>query len=192
MGGIAGLSLYKQNVYDHYSSFLNPAVFLLFGANVNLINSINSKKVNQYLRGAFLLLFLVLIIANLQISPLLKEPNRQLQRTQEVAKFVAGESGNKPFNFALLSNGNYDAAYQFYLEEYNHKPKQLPFEKTDQLFVVCEDEPSSPSDKVCNPVGNPKFEIAAFGWTLIEWEKEVHGVKVYKLIHNPEEPQVNP
>ncbi len=180
IGGIIGLSLYKQTVYDHYSSFLNPALFLLFGSIVNLINSINSKKINQYVRGAFFLLFLILVIINLQISPLLKEPNRQLQRTQEVAKFVINEAGNKPFNFALISNGNYDAAYQFYLEEYGHKPGQLPFEKTDQLLVVCE-------DKVCNPVGHHKYEISAFGWTLIEWEKEVAGVKVYKLIHNPAE-----
>ncbi len=178
--GVMGLALYKQNVYDHYSSFLNPAIFILFGSIVNLINSLNSKKVNQYIRGAFFLLFLALVIVNLQISPLLKEPNRQLQRTQEVAKFVIQEARNEPFNFALLANGNYDAAYQFYLDEYGHKPAQLPFEKTDQLFVVCEDE-------VCNPVGNAKFEIAAFGWALVESVKEQSGTRVYKLIHNPEE-----
>lgn len=185
LGGILGLALYKQNVYDHYSSFLNPALFLLFGANVNLINSINSKKVGQSLRGAFVLLVLVIIIMNLQISPLLKEPNRQLQRSQEVAKFVIKEAGGKPYNFALIANGNYDAAYQFYLDQYGVKPAQLPFEKTDQLIVVCEDE-------VCNPIGHQKYEIAAFGWALIEWQKETNGVKVYKLIHNPEEEMQNP
>jgi hypothetical protein len=175
-----GLALYKQTVYDHYLSFLNPALFLLFGSITNLINSINSKKINQYVRGAFFLLFLILIVVNLQISPLLQIPKNQLQRTQEVSKFVIKESGNKPFNFALLAERNYDAAYQFYLEEYGHTPKQLPFEKTDQLFVVCE-------DKVCNPIGHPKYEIAAFGWAMIESEKEVNGIKVFKLIHNPEE-----
>lgn len=180
LGGIAGLALYKQTVYDHYSSFLNPALFLLFGANVNLINSINSKKICQYARGAFVLLVLVIIVANLQISPLLKEPNRQLLRSQEVAKFVIEQAGGKPYNFALIANGNYDAAYQFYLDQYNVKPAQLPFEKTDQLIVVCE-------DKECNPIGHHKFEIAAFGWAKIEWQKETNGVKVYKLIHNPEE-----
>ena len=180
LGGVAGLGLYKQTVYDHYSSFLNPALFLLFGSIVNLINSINSKKINQYTRGAFFLLFLILVVVNLQKSPLNDPPNRQLQRTQEVSKFVIGEAGGKPFNFALLAKSNYDAAYQFYMDQYNFKPAQLPFEKTDQLIVVCE-------DPQCQPVGNPKFEIAAFGWTLIESEKEVSGVKVYKLIHNPEE-----
>ena len=180
IGGVMGLGLYKQTVYDHYSSFLNPALFLLFGSIVNLINSVNSKKVNQYVRGAFILLFLVLVIVNLQKSPLLVEPNRQLQRTEEISRFVIAEAQNKPFNFALLAKSNYDAAYQFFLDQYDHKPAQLPFEKTDQLIVVCEDPD-------CNPVGNAKFEIAAFGWTLIESEKSVSGVKVYKLIHNPAE-----
>lgn len=180
LGGVTGLGLYKQTVYDHYSTFLNPALFLLFGALVNLINSINSKKVNQYVRGAFFLLFLILVIVNLQNSPLLKEPNRQLQRTQNVSKFVINEAGGKPFNFALIANSNYDAAYQFYMEQDGFKPGQVPIDITDQLIVVCE-------DKVCNPVGHQKYEIAAFGWALVESEKEVEGVKVFKLIHNPEE-----
>lgn len=180
LGGVMGLALYKQNIYDHYSSFLNPAVFLLLASNINLINSINSKKVNQYIRGAFFLLFLVILTANLKISPLKKEPLRQLQNTKIVSDFVIDEAGGKPFNFALIAERNYDAAYQFFLDQAGHKPAQLPFENTGQLFVVCE-------DKVCNPVGHAKYEIAAFGWTKIESEKEFNGVKVFKLIANPEE-----
>lgn len=182
LGGILGLALYKQTIYDHYLSFLSPALFLLFGSIVNLVNSINSKKVNQYIRGIFFLIFLILVILNLQVNPLLKSPNKQLERAQKVAGFVIDQAGNKPFNFALLAERNYDAAYQFYLEEYGHKPAKLPFEKTEQLFVVCE-------DKICNPVGHPKYEIAAFGWTVIESEKDFNAVKVYKLIHNPQEPK---
>lgn len=182
IGGVMGLALYKQTVYDHYSSFLNPAVFLLFGSVTNLINSINSKKINQYIRGTFVLLFLILVIVNLQINPLKDDPHRQLQRTQEVSKFVIAEAGGKPFNFALIAKSNYDAAYQFYLDEYGHKPLQLPFDKTDQLFVVCEDE-------VCSPIGHAKYEIAAYGWAIIEYEKQVSGVRVFKLIPNPEEPK---
>lgn len=184
IGGVMGLALYKQTIYDHYSSFLNPAIFLAFGSLTNLINSINSKKANQYIRGAFILFFLILVVVNLQKNPLLKEPNRQLQSTQIVSRFVIEQAAGKPFNFALIAERNYDAAYQFYLDEYGHKPMQLPFDKTDQLFVVCE-------DKICNPVGHPKYEIAAFGWTLIESEKNLNGVKVYKLIHNPQEPKDN-
>ena len=66
-----------------------------------------------------------------------------------------------------------------------HKPGTLTIDMTDQLFVVCE-------DKVCNPIGHSKFEIAAFGWAKTEWESEVSGVKVFKLIHNPDEQLQNP
>lgn len=180
LGGVLGLALYKQTVYDHYSSFLNPAVFLLFGSLTNLINSINSKKINQYIRGVFLLFFLILVILNLRISPLLDSPNRQLQRTREVSKFIIEESKNMPFNFALIAERNYDAAYQFFLDQLGYPPGQLPFTKTDQLFVVCE-------DRICEPVGHSKFEISAFGWSKVEWVKENNGVKVFKLVHNPQE-----
>lgn len=185
LGGVMGLALYKQTVYDHYLSFFSPAVFLIFGSITNLINSINSKKINQYIRGAFFLLFLILIVVNLQISPLLVNPNRQLQRTREVAEFIIGESNNMPFNFALIAERNYDAAYQFFLDQFGHAPGQLPFSKTDQLFVVCE-------NIICEPVGHSKFEISAFGWSKIEWEKENSGVKVFKLVHNPQEESNGP
>ena len=88
------------------------------------------------------------------------------------------QSGNKPFNFALLSKNNYDAAYQFYLDTYGHKPKQVPFDITDQLFVVCE-------DPICEPIGHAKQEISHFGWARIEQESQVLGVKVFKLVANP-------
>ena len=76
-----------------------------------------------------------------------------------------------------VAERNYDSAYQFYLDVYNHKPKQVPFEITDQLFVVCE-------DKVCEPINHPKYEIAAFGWAKIESVKDFEGVKVFKLVAN--------
>lgn len=179
LGGVMGLSLYKQTVYDHYSSFLNPAVFLLFGSIIYLINSVDSKKVSQYLRGGFFLLSLVLVVVNLQKSPLLDTPNRQLQKTQEISKYIISRAEDKPYNFALLAAHNYDSAYQFYLDIYNHKPKQLPFDITEQLFVVCEDE-------VCQPINHPKYEIAAFGWAKIMDENQFEGVKVFKLVNNPD------
>ena len=73
-----------------------------------------------------------------------------------------------------------DSAYQFYLEVYGHKPETVPIRKTEQLFVVCE-------DILCQPVYNPKYEIAAFGWSKIQSELDFSGVKIYKLVPNPHE-----
>lgn len=171
--GLLGLSLYKQNVYDHYLGFLNPVPYLLFGA-VIAANFFNRR----IFAAGFLFLIFLLAIVNLQRNPLLYPGNNQLKRTQEIAKFIINETQNMPFNFALLAENNYDSAYQFYLDLYGHKPYQVPFTKTNQLFVVCEDE-------VCNPAYSPKYELAAYGMSKVEWRKDVYGVKIYKLIPNP-------
>lgn len=173
--GVLGLSLYKQNIYDHYLGFLNPVPYLFIGALIYLIGKSNLavfKSVLYFLSG---ILFVWVMYLNIVNSPLKYPPNKQLTRTQNVAKFIIEKSGNKPFNFALIAKHNYDAAYQFYLDYYGHKPKQVPFEVTGQLFVVCEDE-------ICEPVGHPKYEIAGFGWTQIESVQEFQGVKVFKLV----------
>jgi len=168
--GLLGLSFYQNDIYDHYLGFLNPAPFLLLGSLLAL------RKFKWAIAG----LVIIITIVNLQKNPLNYPPNNQLKRTQDVAKFIISELDEKPFNFALLAKNNYDSAYQFYLEVYGHEPKKLPFEKTTQLFVVCEDE-------VCDPIYSPKHEIAAFGWTLVEKVWNFEGVKIYKLVHNPKE-----
>lgn len=168
--GILGLSLYKQSIYDHYLGFLNPAPYILLASLISL-----RKK---WIAWGAVSLSLILAFLNLSKNPLLLPANNQLERTQNIAQFVIEQSQNKPFNFALLAKNNYDAAYQFYLDLYGHKPKQAPFDITEQLFVVCE-------DSECQPVGHHKYEIAAFGWAKIEQETKIYGVRVFKLVHNP-------
>ena len=173
--GLLGISFYQGSIYNHYLGFLNPAPFLLFGS----LAAVNFKKeFKKFVLGGLLSLVTVLTIVNVQKSPLNNPPNNQLEITQDIAKYIINESQNTDFNFALLAKNNYDAAYQFYLDQYGHKPKMVPFDKTGQLFVVCEDES-------CDPTHSPKYELAAFGMSKIEWIKEYSGVKIYKLIPNP-------
>lgn len=171
--GLLGLTFYQQSIYDHYLGFLNPVPFLLLGSIVS-IRVFNKQII--YVSLTIILVFLTIV--NFQKSPLRYPPNNQLKRTQQVAKFVIDQAQGEPFNFALLAQRNYDSAYQFYLDLYKHKPLQVPFDKTDQLFVVCEDE-------ICQPINNPKYEIAGFGWAKIVDEQNIYGVKVFKLVHNP-------
>lgn len=180
--GLLGLTFYQQNIYDHYLGFMNPVPFLLLGSLA--IIRIPTSDVGRYFVGRYLLaavlgiLILFLTIVNLQKNPLLAPPNNQLKRTQDVAKFVINKAGGEKLNFALIAKSNYDSAYQFYLDLYGHKPKQVPFDITGQLFVVCE-------DPVCDPTHSPKYEVAAFGWSKIDWMQEIYGVKIYRLVHNP-------
>lgn len=171
--GILGLSFYQNDIYDHYLGFLNPVPFLLFGSLVSI----------KFLQGKIIKISLVILVivlfwANSQKNPLNYPPNRQLQRSQEVAKFVIWKAGGMDFNFALLSENNYDSAYVFYLEIYGQKPKAVPQDKTNQLFVVCE-------DLICDPTHSAKYELAAFGMSKIDWMEERFGVKIYRLIPNP-------
>lgn len=170
--GLIGLSFIEKDIYDHYFGFMNPVPYLLFGS---VLGGLFKKRI---LMVFFWGLILSLAVVNLQKNPLMHPANNQLERTQEIAKFVINQTQNRPFNFALLAENNYDSAYQFYLDMYGHKPKEVPSEKTDQLFVVCEDE-------VCNPAYSPKYELAAYGMSKVEWQKDVFGVKIYKLIPNP-------
>lgn len=174
--GLLGLSFYHQGIYDHYLGFLSPTPFLLFGSLISFVKKGNPLKGVITIMVAILFIFLV--IANIQKSPLKNPPNNQLRRTQDIAKFIIRKSGGQDLNFALLSKNNYDAAYQFYLDMYGHKAKQVPAEVTDQLFVVCE-------DPVCDPTHSPKYEIAGYGWSKIDWQEDFEGVKIYRLIPNP-------
>lgn len=174
--GLLGLSFYHQGIYDHYLGFLSPTPFLLFGSLISFVKKGNPLKGVITIMVAILFIFLV--IANIQKSPLKNLPNNQLKRTQDIAKFIINKSGGQDLNFALLSKNNYDAAYQFYLDMYGYKAKQVPAEVTDQLFVVCE-------DPVCDPTHSPKYEIAGYGWSRIDWQEDFEGVKIYRLIPNP-------
>lgn len=175
--GLWGLTFYQQSIYDHYLGFLNPAPFLLLGAGLFYGYKVLSKK-KWLVSGGIIILLLILTVVNLQRNPLLTPPNNQLKKTQDVAKFVISRAENSDFNFALIAKNNYDSAYQFYLDRYGHKPKQVPFDITEQLFVVCE-------DSVCDPTHSPKYEVAAFGWSKVEWMEQLYGVEIYKLVHNP-------
>lgn len=179
-GAVAGLALYKQNIYDHYLGFVNPVPFILLGALTSLSLLIKQLETRRMVFVVLFFLFTGLIVSSLSKNPLLTPPNSQLKKTQDISRFVISKTANKPFNFALLSKNNYDSAYQFYLDFYGYKPMQVPFNITEQLFVVCE-------DAVCEPLNNPKYEIAGFGWAKIDWQEDVNGVKVFKLSHNPEE-----
>ncbi len=167
---ILGLALYKQTVYVHYLGFVLPVPFILIGG---LFSNFSGK-----LRIVLAALTLALLTyVNVPKNYLLQPPQKQLERTQSVARFIIEKSQGEDFNFALISKHNYDAAYQYYLDLYNHKPKVAPNEITNQLFVVCE-------DSVCTPINHQKYEIAAFGWAKIESQEEFNGVKVFKLTHN--------
>ncbi len=180
--GIAmiGLGVYKQEIYDHYYGFFFAAPFLLLGGI--------SEGLIKYAKQAGLVAVVLMVgwlsYVNLVHNPLKYHPNRQLQRTKEVAKAVIEFSEGKPFNFAVIAERNYEGAYMYFLEMWK-APAMIAIADildetlTDQLFVVCEVK-----GERCNPETNERSELANFGWRKIVAQWDVAGVTIYKVIHS--------
>jgi 4-amino-4-deoxy-L-arabinose transferase-like glycosyltransferase len=181
MVGLIGLSLYKQELYDHYFGFLFPAPFILMGGLVSVL--VNYKDKLLVILLAISLGFLVYI--NILNNAFWREPNRQLARTIEIADKINEEAEGKKFNLAVIAEQNYEGAYQYFLEASSAPilfidPQRYSETVADQLFVVCEYE----DREKCQPTSNPKAEVANFGWSKVEKSWEVGGVVLFKLIHN--------
>jgi 4-amino-4-deoxy-L-arabinose transferase-like glycosyltransferase len=173
--GLLGIGLLKQSIYDHYFGFLFPLPFLVFGL---LFQELYTRK----LKIVAIILLAGLTFLSLQQNPLKDQPQRQMQKVQEIDKSIIADSQNKPFNFALIAKQNYEEGYLYYLEMWNAQVREIDSVNisgtlTDQLYVVCE-------DPVCEPINNAKAEIANFGWQKIDKQWEVGGTKVFRIVHS--------
>jgi 4-amino-4-deoxy-L-arabinose transferase-like glycosyltransferase len=150
--GILAMGLYRQSVYPHYLGFMYPFPIIIFsGLTGSIFNRIKFGKIAA-------ILLLVLFSWNMFVSSRQELTRPQVLNTfmvQKIVKLISMASNNQPFNFALLSNNNYDDSYRYYFRLWE-MPASYKTEVTKQLFVVCEDE------EVCYPQGNPKWEIAMF------------------------------
>jgi len=167
LSGLVALALYKQHIYDHYFAFLFPVVFILAGFLINKFKFIGIP-------------FLILItIFSFLENPLRYQPNSQLKTVTQIDDLIIANSNNQDFNFALLAKQNYDPPYRYVLNNKQAKIVNLPDKMAEQLFVVCE-----PFQIECNPINNPEWSVAAFGWAKIDNQWEINGIKVFKLVHN--------
>jgi hypothetical protein len=175
-----GLGLYKQHIYDHYFGFFFAAPFLLLAAVLKHIFDNYGRWAKVFIG----VLVIYAVVVNLNNNPLKHPPNRQMQRTIEVAEKIRDEAGGQPLNLAVIAERNYEDAYQYFLEKWETgvtdiNPENTDETITDQLFVVCEF-----GDKgLCDPTHNPKAEVANFGWSKIDGEWEVSGIHLFKLVH---------
>jgi 4-amino-4-deoxy-L-arabinose transferase-like glycosyltransferase len=167
--GLSGLALYKQHIYDHYFGFIYPVVFILF-----------SYLLAKLPKLVFFPIFIALLIFSLLENPFRWPAPKQLATTRSITDSVVSSSKGDPFNFSLLAKMNYDPGYRYLLAESNAPVKLLNEQVTDQLFVVCE-----PFQIECNPINNPEWSVAAFGWAKIDSQWEINGIKIFRLVHNP-------
>ena len=115
-----------------------------------------------------------------------QSPNRLLSQTEAVSQKVIDLSQSRPYNFALITSGNSDHAYRYFLERKKKAPVPLSQMVTDQLIAACEKP-----EKDCQPLGNPIWEIAGFGRAEIDSQVTVPpGITVYKLVHYQGQPDM--
>ncbi len=176
---------YRKEIYDYLFTLIFPLPFLLVGNLLGYIYGMPKQRPRVlFLAALSLILFGIIFVINLLNSPFRIQANNQRDQTKKIAEFVILQTDNKPYNFALLSKGNSDYAYRYYLDILNRPPVILdnlendPLRKsvTGQLLIVCE-------DIKCKPIGNPLHDVAAFGQPEIVNEWNVSVVKVYKLKH---------
>lgn len=172
--GVLGLAFYKGQIHDYYYAFLYATPFLILGLGAQNVWS------KTWGKGIVLTLASFLFFYNLMRSPIfVSGPSDLLGQTKTIAHKVVELSYGNPYNFALVTDGNSDHAYRYFLELWGKKPTPIDERVESQLIIVCE-------SKKCGPYGNPLFEIAAFGQAQIVEERPIIGdVKVLRLIHYP-------
>jgi len=173
LSGLIGLGLYKQHIYDHYFGFLFPVVFILFAL---VIQSLLNQKYTKFIAIITIVWLSYLLLSN---NAFRYSPPSQLKNVSQIVSFIIQQSDSKPFNFALLAKQNYDPPYKYFLSQYQANYFDLHDQMTDQLFVVCE-----PWQIDCNPINNPQWEVAAFGWGKIDQQWDYNSVKIYRVLHN--------
>ncbi|HRT39931.1 MAG TPA: glycosyltransferase family 39 protein [Candidatus Woesebacteria bacterium] len=163
--GATAFALYKNHIYDHYYGFIVPAVFLLTAYLINKIKMVGIP------------LGIIIVTLSLIENPLRYPPNNQLKTTRAIDELIIQDANQQEFNFALLSKMNYADPYLYFFE--GSKLVDTHTKITDQLYVVCE-----PFQIDCQPINNPEWGIASFGWAKIDKQWEINGIKIFRLVHN--------
>ena len=115
----------------------------------------------------------------LRITYARNKNNRKVDQTARIAEVVIDQAGGQPFNFALISSGNSDHAYRFFLETKGYRPLGLEEQVTNQLIIICEKPESE-----CKPLGNSLWEIAGFGRSEVNAQVTVNpGITIYRMVH---------
>lgn len=184
--GVGFFGFYKESFLDHHYAFLFPLTYLLVALLINNIYEFRIKNFpNNMLKATSILIFLTILILNLNNLHLKYEHPNQVGQAEAVSKFVLVQARGKPFNFALVTNPpNYEETHLYFFTIWNHSPLIIEDQQrdpqrrtiTNQLFVVCE-------IFSCSPLESSLPEVKNFGKAEISNRWNISGFEIYKLIH---------
>lgn len=175
--GVGLFSFYQRQIYDYYFVIMFALPFLLVSSVLGTLWQ------QRHVKLVVPVLVAALFIFNWNARPFIYPPNNQVKQVEEIARRAFDMTEGKPFNFALVTDGNSDHAYRYFFEVWGNKPITIENDMidpdrtsvTDQLIVICE--------RFCEPVGHPLWEIAGFGQAEIADRAEPSFVYIYKLVH---------
>ncbi|MDQ3098855.1 MAG: glycosyltransferase family 39 protein [bacterium] len=182
--GVAPWGFYKKAIYDYYYSYMYVLPIMLLAISLGLLLHLKNKQTKVVGSIASLCLLIALIATNYK-SLQQVFPGMQVQRAQWVAEAILKRKTDGPYNFALITPGNSDHAYRYFLEIWGHAPVPLEEQVTNQLIVFCE-----PDVEPCEPEGNSLWEVAGFGPSSIVGQWEVIGLPLYRLEHGEQSKQM--
>lgn len=166
---LIGASLYQGTRHPHYFN----SIYLLYLVIIAyFLSQLTSKTI-----GWVAVMFFVVVFSINNYSQYVfvdNSPSFQIARAKKIARAIHSNVTGEKFTVTALPNQYSDATYRYFLEVWNKRATEKDsLEKTDVLFVVCEDE--------CKPIGNPQWDIAYFAPTKIERTITVDTVTIYKL-----------
>ncbi len=169
------ISFYKGQLHYHYFEFLFPTPFIVLAM---LLSPIKDRRLQIFTASIVLATSGYLLTQ----QSIWAQGSNLIDQTKNIALEAKDLANNQEYNFALITQGNSDHAYRFFLEINQAKPVPLEEKVTSQLIIICELKPQD-----CQPLGHPIWEIAGFGRAEIEVQKTVHpGITIFKLIHHPQ------
>ncbi len=172
--GVALWGFYKKSIYDYYYSYMYVLPIVLVCAALGILMRSRLKSIFSVGAAALIIALCVTNYKSLQEV----FPGMQVQRAQWVAEAILKHKTPGRYNFALITPGNSDHAYRYFLEIWGQRPTQLEEMVTTQLMVFCE-----PDVKPCEPEGNSLWEVAGFGPSSIVGQWETIGLPLYRLEH---------
>lgn len=168
---LGGISLYNGPKYPHYLGILYPVYFLLLS---HLINFFLVNFLGKIILVTFLLSFLALNTNKYYF--IFQKGNNQIDKAEKISKVIYNNLSSNKFTLTSLPYRYSDTHYRYFLEIWGKKPVEKDsLEKTDELFIVCEEE--------CQPIGDPQWDIAYFAPKKIVETWKIDNIKIYKLVH---------
>ncbi len=169
MLAMLGISLYGGPKYPHYFACLYPFYYIILGYFLSLF------LISTYWSALIALFFAIYIFLNSQgYYFFFAKESIQIGVAKDIAQTIRQNLTHKNYRLTSLPQRYADTTYRYFLEVWGKKPVEKDsLEKTEELFVVCEDK--------CKPIGDPQWDVAYFAPRKIAGVWKTDNVKIYKL-----------